>query len=281
MFEIILRVSLSLLALCALGGSVATSQTAQQRARQRDGEPAAALGKKVFASSCASCHGLDGRGGERAPNIAERPKVQQLSDAQLFHTIENGIPGTGMPAFHALESSDIKAVVTYLRTLQGAKKPVKLPGNPERGEALFFGKAGCSTCHMVAGKGGFIASDLSKYAGSHALDQIRNAITRPTPSDDNSSRVAIATIRGGEKYAGRVRDEDNFSLQLQALDGTFHFVAKSDLEGLEYSQQSLMPSDYGSTLSTDELNNVVSYLMRVANSSTTPPKTLKKEFDEE
>jgi cytochrome c oxidase cbb3-type subunit III len=269
----------ALLALCALGGSVATSQMAQPRARQKDNEPTSTQGKKTFASTCASCHGLDGRGGERAPNIAERSSVQQLSDAQLFHIIENGIPGTGMPAFHALESPDIKAVVTYLRTLQGPKKPVKLPGDPERGEAIFFGRTGCSTCHMVTGKGGFIASDLSKYAGSHTVDQIRNAIASPDPANHTSARVVTATVRGGEKYSGRVRNEDNFSLQLQALDGTFHFIAKSDLEGLDYSPQSLMPSDYASTLSITELSDIVSYLMRMANTST--PEKPTKEFEEE
>jgi cytochrome c oxidase cbb3-type subunit 3 len=270
---------LGLLALCAVG-SVATSQMAHPGARQKDSEPALARGKRTFASTCASCHGLDGRGGERAPNIAERPRLQQLSDAQLFHIIENGIPGTGMPAFHALESPDIRAVVTYLRTLQGAKKPVKLPGDPGRGEVIFFGKVGCSTCHMAAGKGGFIASDLSKYAGSHAVDQMRNAITSPTPSNDNSGHVVMATIRGGEKYVGRVRNEDNFSLQLQAPDGTFHFIAKSDLEALEYSPQSLMPSNYGFTLSPAEVSDVISYLIRVANASSTPEKA-QKEFEEE
>lgn len=186
-----------------------------------------------------------------------------------------------MPAFHALESAEIKAVVIYLRALQGAKKAVKLPGDPERGQTIFFGNAKCSACHMVGGKGGFIASDLSMYARIHTVDQIRNAITSPTPSTDNPGRTVTATIRGGEKYAGRVRNEDNFSLQLQALDGTFHFVAKSDLEELIVSQQPLMPSDYSSTLSPTELTDLVSYLMRVANGSPTPPETPKKEFEEE
>ena len=115
-----------------------------------------------------------------------------------------------MPAFHSLEESQMRALVTHLRTLQGAKKTVKLPGDPERGETLFFDKVGCSGCHMVAGKGGFIASDLSGYARTHGLDQIRTAIIKPTPSD-REVRLAMATIRGGEKYVGRVRNEDNFS----------------------------------------------------------------------
>ncbi|MGA8524639.1 MAG: hypothetical protein WB629_01065, partial [Candidatus Sulfotelmatobacter sp.] len=84
-----------------------------------------------------------------------------------------------------------------------------------------------------------------------------------------------ATIRGGEKIVGRIRNEDNFSLQLQTLDGAFHFLTKADLEGLEYNSQPLMPSDFGSTLTPDELNDLVSYLIREANvsGSGTPKKS--------
>jgi cytochrome c oxidase cbb3-type subunit III len=256
----------------------AWSQTPQQ-AFQPKGPKPASTGKQTFAATCANCHGLDARGAERAPNIAEKPNVQRLSDAQIFHIIENGIPGTGMPAFHSLASSDIKAVVTYLRTLQGARRTVKLPGDPEHGQAVFFGQAGCSGCHMVAGEGGFIASDLSEYARTHAEEQTRTAITTPSPGGDRHARLVTATTHGGGKYVGRVRNEDNFSLQLQTLDGTFHFVAKADLEGLEYDSQSLMPSDYGSTLSSKELNDVVSYLMSVASAG--KPEPPRKEFEEE
>jgi len=186
-----------------------------------------------------------------------------------------------MPAFHSLESSSIKAVVTYLRTLQGANTPVKLPGDPQRGEAIFFGKAGCSGCHMAAGKGGFIASDLSGYARTHNLEEIRSAILTPAPSGDRQARLVTVILRGGEKYVGRIRNEDNFSLQLQALDGTFHFMAKDNLADLQYNSQPLMPSDYSSTLRPNELDDVVSYLMRVAKANSSQPETPKKEFEEE
>jgi cytochrome c oxidase cbb3-type subunit 3 len=262
-----------LVALWAASPSAVWLQTPNQSPTQKNSKPVSARGRQTFASTCANCHGLDGRGGERAPNIAENPKVQRLSDAQIAHTIENGIPGTAMPSFHSLESSDVQAVVTYLRTLQGTKQTVKLPGDPVRGEATFFGKAGCSGCHMITGKGGFIASDLSSYGRTHAVEQIRSAITTPSPATDRQARLATATIRGGGKVVGRIRNEDNFSLQLQTLDGTFHFVTKSDLEGLEYNSQALMPSDYGSTLTAAELNDVVSYLMKVANvTGATPPR---------
>jgi cytochrome c oxidase cbb3-type subunit III len=250
--------------LWAANGVAVWSQSPQKKLPQRKISSVSTRGKQTFASTCAGCHGLDGRGSERAPNIAENPKVQRLSDAQISHIVENGVSGTGMPAFHSLAHADVQAVVTYLRSLQGTKTTLNLPGDPVRGETIFFGKAGCSGCHMAAGKGGFIGSDLSGYARSHAGEQIRSAITRPAAGNYRQARLVTATTQGGQKYVGRIRNEDNFSLQLQALDGTFFFLEKSDLEGLDESQ-ALMPTDYGSTLSSDELNDIVSYLLRVAN----------------
>lgn len=131
---------------------------------------------------------------------------------------------------------------------------------------------------MVAGKGGFIASDLSGYARTHTIEQIESAIVEPTGSSNRQIQLVTATLRSGEKYIGRIRNEDNFSLQLQALDGTFYFLSKSDLDGLKYNQP-LMPSDYATKLTPDELKGIVSYLISVAN--TTKPEAREKLNEEE
>lgn len=265
-----------------LGGTsrnrdLVASAQAQAGQPQPQANPSSAprKGEEIFATSCAGCHGLDGRGGERAPNIATRPAVQLLSDTDLMRIIQQGIMGTGMPPFHSLQTPEVKAVVAYLRTLQGTDNALKLPGNPERGKTLFFGTGGCSDCHMVNGTGGFIASDLSQFAGTHSVEQIRNAITNPTV--DRQSRTAVATTRSGDKYSGRVRNEDNFSLQLQTLNGAFHFLLKSDLDRLDYASQPLMPSNYSSSLKPDELNDLVSYLMTLGKSNRAETD---EEFDE-
>lgn len=48
---------------------------------------------------------------------------------------------------------------------------------------------------------------------------------------------------------------------------------------LEHNSHMLMPTDYASTLSPDELNDVVSYLMSVANAG--GPETPAKADEEE
>jgi cytochrome c oxidase cbb3-type subunit III len=270
------RASNLAVALAVAGGAVvAWPQTAPQHTHKT---ASATRGKQIFSSACAQCHGLDGRGSERAPNIADGPTVQRLSDSRILQIIQNGVPGTGMPAFHSFDSSQLRALVAHLRTLQGKNKAAPLPGNPEQGKALFFGKAECSQCHMVAGEGGFIASDLSEYARIHEADQIRSAIVDPA-SAGQQARLVTVTLHGGEKYEGRVRDEDNFSVQLQSLDGTFYFLSKSDIDKMQTDSQSLMPADYGTRLNTHEMNDVISYLIRAAGGTDPAARKTAAEFE--
>jgi len=65
-----------------------------------------AEGRAHFADHCASCHGNDGSGNTemgrglypRAPDM-RLPATQNLSDAELFYIIENGVRLTGMPGW--------------------------------------------------------------------------------------------------------------------------------------------------------------------------------------
>ncbi len=256
--------------------AVAWPQTAPKHATDKTAH--ANRGKQIFTSACAQCHGLDGRGSERAPNIADRAAVQRLSNPQIFQIIQNGVPGTGMPAFHSLDNAQIQAVVAHLRTLQGNNKPAPLPGDPEQGRLLFFGKAGCSQCHMVAGDGGFIASDLSQYARIHDADQIRKSIVDPTSTGQQA--LVTVTLPGGQRYEGRVRNEDNFSVQLQSLDGSFYFLSKSEIEKIEPDAQSLMPSNYSSRLNPHQLNDLINYLIRAAGGTDSAARKNADEFEQ-
>lgn len=241
------------------------------QAQQSEATPASSVhGREVFASNCAACHGLDGKGTERAPNVADGANVRRLSNSQIFSVIQDGIPAAGMPSFHSLATSDIEAIVKYLRRLAGTNEEGKVPGDPIAGKTLFYGKATCSRCHMAAGKGGFIASDLSQYVQVHSPEEIRDAIVNPKDSPALHMRLVTITLSGGRTYVGRVRNEDNFSIQLQTLAGTFLFVSKSNIEKLDYDSKLLMPVDYGSILTSDELKDIVSYLAIAAGTNSAP-----------
>src|ERR1700737_2949558 len=59
---------------------------------------AAKLGEFQFRSNCAFCHGLGARGGGRGPDLTRANKRHGTTDAEIFHNIHDGIPGTAMPA---------------------------------------------------------------------------------------------------------------------------------------------------------------------------------------
>src|SRR6516162_8412391 len=218
--------------------------------------------KQTYESVCAACHGLDARGSERGPDIVSRPEVVQKTDAELAQILANGRPAGGMPSFSSFGVAKISAMVAYLRTLQGRGKVIALPGDPERGRALFFGKAKCSECHSLAGQGGFFAPDLAGYSGSLDVNELRTKILDPDRGLDPRRGLVHVVLSDGAELTGAARNEDNFSIQLQTADGTFHLLSKSDVRAQTYVGASGMPRDYGSTLTAAELNDVISFLLR-------------------
>jgi cytochrome c oxidase cbb3-type subunit III len=237
--------------------------------------------RQTFENRCAGCHGLDGRGGERAPDIATAPKTQNRTDAALTQIITNGIPANGMPSFSSLDAPTIKALVKYLRVLQGKSEGAAMPGNPSAGKELFYGKARCSQCHLAAGSGGFLGPDLSNYARRRPPDEIRDAITKPATMPGLGRTEVTVTPRNGQVMTGVIRNEDNFSLQLQTPDGAFHSVVRADVASITYGKTPLMPIDYGSTLSAAELNDLISFLMSSAQQNKTADDKLNNEPQDE
>jgi len=228
-------------------------------------------GQKSYQTHCAMCHGLDGRGGEHAGGIANSRDVLAKTDQAIRQILRGGIPGTGMPSFRGLPDSEIGALVRYLRSLSGTAGAASVKGDPRRGEELFFGKARCGDCHMMAGRGGFIGSDLSDLAVAHSPNEIREAIVRPNEHLEPEQQLVNVETVAGQRLSGLIRNEDNFSLQMQGTDGVFHLLMKSQISKLEHTGQSLMPTDYGTRLSAADLDDVVSYLERFGRRAEAPP----------
>ncbi|HET7107432.1 MAG TPA: c-type cytochrome [Candidatus Acidoferrum sp.] len=253
-------VAVTLLAIFALSPAASPQDARKSPVKPSQPSSSTSRGQQIFDSSCASCHGLDGRGGERAPDIATRPEITHRSDQDLLKLLRAGIPEKGMPPFAGLGSTKLSALLNYVRSLQGKGTAIPVVGNTEMGKELYSGKAGCSECHMVNGAGGFLGPDLSKYGENHSVAEIRSAIVKPEKIPGTRGHVAEVTAKDGKIYSGLVRNEDNFSLQLLSLDGTFHFFSKSDIAATHFRPEPLMPAGYDSKLSAAELDALAAYI---------------------
>jgi cytochrome c oxidase cbb3-type subunit III len=242
----------------------------QNAARTKSQAPAE--GRRIFQANCAGCHGLDGRGGERGPDISTRQQVVQLSDLETLQVLRRGISTAGMPPFGALGTTKLNAVVAYLRSLQGKSAAAAFPGDPQKGKALFFGKARCSECHMIRGEGGFLGRDLTSYGTALSPKEIRENIVSPGKGIGPSNKVAVAELQDSQTLSGIIRNEDNFSVQLQSFDGAFHLLMKSDVASLEFLPDPIMPVDYGHSLTPAEMDDLIKYLVIAAMESKRGPR---------
>ncbi len=86
-------------------------------------------GKAVFRQNCSMCHGDQGKGnGPAAPAL--NPKPTDLTagkfkyggtDAEIFKTISNGVPGTAMVSWASIPEKDRWNLVNYVKSLSGKK----------------------------------------------------------------------------------------------------------------------------------------------------------------
>jgi cytochrome c oxidase cbb3-type subunit 3 len=254
----------------AWGGPGAAQQSA---AKNPVAGNAAAIreGASLFRSNCSPCHGPNAQGGGRGPDLTSGRWVHGSSDAEIFATITHGVPGTEMPA-NTFEDSETWAIIAYVRSLAPAKS-VTASGDRVKGEKIFTEKAGCSTCHMVQGRGGLLGPDLSRVGESRSAAYLIESIREPSRElssgmlDPNNhyglpldyDTVTVVTA-GGQKIVGVAKNEDTFSIQLLDTRQQLQFFMKKDLKEVTHERKSLMPAYSEQMLKPADLQDLVAYL---------------------
>lgn len=92
-------------------------EKAQHRVNPLAGDQNIAAGQKLFERHCAECHGAQGRGSKRAPELVPTI-VRQSSPGDLFWLISNGVVRKGMPSWSKLPEPQRWQIVTYLDSLK-------------------------------------------------------------------------------------------------------------------------------------------------------------------
>jgi len=227
-----------------------------------------AEGKTLFEGTCAGCHGLDGSGAN-GPNIRQMGKI--LGPEGVYTVIyTGGAMGSGMPAFSSLGEKNIWLLVNYVSSFSETGGGA-VNGDPVKGKEVYESN-GCSSCHMIDGRGSDSGPDLSKIGSVRSAGFLHDALIDPganLPQSDASLQERAnypsytmyrVTMKDGKVIEGTRVDEDSFSLQLRDAKGQIHSVEKLQAEKIEVVPgKSFMPS-YKDKLSETQLNDLVSYL---------------------
>jgi cytochrome c oxidase cbb3-type subunit III len=246
-----------------------------QAANPVAGDPQAIReGASLFRANCSPCHGLNAKGGGRGPDLTSGRWTHGSSDAEIFRTITQGVPGTQMPA-NGFEDSEIWTIIAYLRSLAPSDH-AKTTGDPVKGEKLFRGNAGCATCHMVKGHGGLLGPDLTRVGASRSTAYLIQSVRDPDKElsdgmlDPNNHYglplvydTVTVVLKDGQKVTGIAKNEDTFSVQLMDTDQRLRFFSKSDVKDVFHVRKSLMPAYTDQIISPAELQDLLAYLERL------------------
>ena len=216
-------------------------------------EPTAA--KQIFETNCAACHGPGGAGGERAPALNDNPDLRKLSAADIGNIIRQGTSG-GMPAFSSLPASDVAGLAGWIHSMNLpalASAPLEQVG---AGERFFFGEGGCSSCHMVHGRGAVNGPDLTNIAARSTLAEMEKVLDDPTSQmgvhslalcppwafcPDFSWAVLDVTLKNGTLLRGFGHKRTEHELQLQSFDGKLQLLDAGEYTLVRQEKASSMP----------------------------------------
>jgi len=133
----------------------------------------------------------------------------------------------------------------------------------ERGRLLFL-EAGCATCHQLAGAGGEIGpalDDVRERLG--ALDTLRH-ILEPSDEVAEDYRTSLVETRDGRFYSGLLVEagEEAVRIRSNPLDpNRIESIPREEIESLDESSLSPMPSGLLSTLQPSEVQDLIRYVL--------------------
>ncbi|NND32065.1 MAG: c-type cytochrome, partial [Saprospiraceae bacterium] len=121
----------------------------------------------------------------------------------------------------------------------------------------------CASCHQIDGIGGLIGPDLSTIGTYMTPNSILESILNPSSDIKQGYETVIATKKDGQVVSGTLyRKTDSGSL-IRVTSGEIISIPNEELEKLDVSAVSLMPSGLTASLHRDELKDLISYLINL------------------
>lgn len=181
-------------------------------------DPAAvARGKDLYGTKCMFCHGKEATGGNTGPDLLRAVLVNHDEKGELIGpVIRQGRTSKGMPGFN-LPDSQISDLVAFLHQrnrdarLRFTYKVTNVAiGDPLAGKAYF--ESHCAACHAAS-------HDLAGIASKYEGDELQQRWLDP-PRQLADVTVAV-TLSAGQKYAGKLKHLDEFSVSLYDSQGNY------------------------------------------------------------
>jgi putative heme-binding domain-containing protein len=137
------------------------------------------------------------------------------------------------------------------------------PGDPARGFAIFRrskDEAMCIRCHAVFGTGEKIGPDLSDIGAKYGKEEILASILTPSQRIAEGYRSTSIELEDGRVLFGMIQKETRDEILLADTNGELRTIDASDVASRKQLDTSVMPDGLWSTLSKEDLADLVAWL---------------------
>lgn len=201
----------------------------------------------------------DSTGKELATALAKSPGAGSLSLSQLETLLRPFSAEARQPAQPLLEklASAAKEQRQRLEELLGKLEG----GNPQAGRGVFVNKrAACTACHKVGSDGGQIGPDLTKVGERRSQRDLLEAVLFPSATVGQGFETYVIQTSNGQTHTGLVTRRAADSIYLRTTDQKDIRLATADIEQMKPSPVSIMPAGLDSTISPEQLRDLIAYL---------------------
>jgi alcohol dehydrogenase (cytochrome c) len=153
------------------------------------------------------------------------------------------------------------AVIALLTTVTAstlAQQPQVPRGDAARGKALYEANR-CADCHRLGETGSRVGPDLSGVGDTRTPEQLYRSIVAPDDEVMGEHRGIRVVLKDGTTVAGRILNQDAFSIQLLTSTEQLKSYARTDLREHSIITKGLMPS-YDGKLSSQEVADITRYV---------------------
>ncbi len=260
--------------------------------------PEAKAGEELFwaKAQCHQCHTMGTRGtSRRGPNLEDigfrsgsRARELNLSSPTAYLTQSLLDPSAYIVPGYVddmekvyqppldLSVEELTAIIAFLQSQGGAvdtwaidipqdviESPIPwtpwMEGNPEAGEAVFFERAKCGSCHRVAERGGGVGPDLTHIGAYRSAAFLTQEVLEPNAVLAPGWELVTVKLTSGQSISAALQQETADSVTVLVGENDVREFARSEVERVIHRKRSKMP-DYSGLLTVKEVADLIAYL---------------------
>lgn len=161
------------------------------------------------------------------------------------------------------KSGSLKPVTSQMKAEERRQllDDVQKLGDIDRGAKIYHrNEVACVICHSVGDSGGKLGPDLTSVGAYMTAESLLESLLNPSSAIKQGYETVIVTRKSGELVSGTLQRRTDTAVLVRDPGGEIVSIPNGDVESLDTSPVSLMPSGLVDHLRRDELIDLMRYL---------------------